>query len=82
MDEGAAMIFRSVGFIGLGLMGFPMLENLIQKLPDTTHFFVYDVSAAAVESMCSKYGSHVKACENAKDVADQAVCKAPGACVR
>lgn len=75
-NDSMAHTFKSVGFIGLGLMGMPMLENLIKKLPDTTRFFVYDVSAATTDSICSRYGARVKACENARDVADQAVCKA------
>lgn len=65
--------FDSIGFIGLGNMGFPMLENLIQKLSDDTKYYVYDVSTSAMDTLCAQYPEKVHACANSREVADKSV---------
>ncbi|OJD38120.1 3-hydroxyisobutyrate dehydrogenase [Diplodia corticola] len=64
-------LFDSIGFIGLGTMGLPMLENLIQKLSDETNFYVYDISASVMDSLCAQYPEKVHACANSREVADK-----------
>jgi 3-hydroxyisobutyrate dehydrogenase len=63
----------SVGFIGLGLMGKPMVENLAKKLPSGTCINVHDVLAAAVDELCSSYPERVFRCGSAKEVTEQSV---------
>ncbi|KAL1642719.1 hypothetical protein SLS58_005223 [Diplodia intermedia] len=66
-----ASSFDSIGFIGLGVMGLPMLENLIKKLPDGTKYYVYDVSTSAMDTLCAQYPEKVHACANSREVADK-----------
>ncbi|KKY20210.1 putative 3-hydroxyisobutyrate mitochondrial precursor [Diplodia seriata] len=68
-----ASSFDSIGFIGLGVMGLPMLENLIKKLPDGTKYYVYDVSTSAMDTLCAQYPEKVHACANSREVADKSV---------
>ena len=42
---------RSIGFIGLGAMGKPMIQNLASKLPLTSTVFVHDVDDRAVDEV-------------------------------
>lgn len=67
------MAFDTVGFIGLGAMGYPMAKNLTMRLPESAKVFVFDISAEAVEQLSSKMGSKVHACQNARDVAEKSV---------
>lgn len=64
-----------IGFIGLGLMGLPMVRNLIRKTPETTKFFVYDVLDDAMEKFCEEYSTRATAMKNSREVAEQAVCR-------
>jgi 3-hydroxyisobutyrate dehydrogenase-like beta-hydroxyacid dehydrogenase len=70
----AAEKYKSVGFIGLGNMGLPMLENLIQKMSDATKFYIHDISSELLEQTTSKYSGKVEAMKNAKEVAERSVC--------
>lgn len=63
----------SVGFIGLGLMGKPMVQNLAKKLPSGTRIHVHDVVTAAIDELCNSYPDKVFRCENAKEVTEQSV---------
>ena len=72
---------RSIGFIGLGAMGNPMLQNLVSKLPLTSTVFVHDVDDQAVDEVIkwsigrlgfSESRSFCKA-DNAKDLAEECV---------
>lgn len=67
----------SVGFIGLGTMGFPMAENLISKLPAKSKMFVYDVSVESVERFNQKYPEAVVPCGSAREVTEQSVSTEP-----
>lgn len=62
-----------IGFIGLGLMGLPMVQNLIKKTPGTTEFFVYDVVEGALKEFCDEHSTRAKAMKSSRDVADKAV---------
>lgn len=69
----------SVGFIGLGAMGRPMVSNLAKKLPPGSKIHVYDVVAAEIEEVCSLFPSIVIKCANAKEVTERSV---SGTCLR
>ncbi|KAK4554005.1 hypothetical protein LTR86_008846 [Recurvomyces mirabilis] len=62
---------RTIGWIGLGAMGFPMAANLVKKLSNDTHFFVYDVVQEFVDRSVKEGGERVHACTSAKEVADK-----------
>lgn len=63
----------TVGWVGLGTMGFPMARNLITKVPTGSRIFVYDVSQAAVDSFVKQHPKGAVACSSAKEVAEHAV---------
>jgi len=60
---------KAYGFIGLGVMGRHMAENLATKLPSTAVLYVYDISKDAVDGLCKHESSRVHACSNAAEVA-------------
>lgn len=62
-----------VGFVGLGIMGFPMARNLISKLPAGSKIFVYDISQDAVGRFQALYPESVVPCNSAKEVTEQSV---------
>lgn len=62
-----------VGFVGLGAMGMPMVENLAKKLPDKARIFVHDVEQDLVNSVVSQYPGRFVACSNARSVAEASV---------
>jgi hypothetical protein len=64
---------KSVGWVGLGLMGYPMVTNPLKKLPEDTQFFVYDVVKESVDKFVGEGGGRVHACANSKEVADKSV---------
>lgn len=65
--------FKTVGFIGLGAMGKPMLEHLAHKLPQESRIWVYDVVEQVVNEVCAAYPDRVFKGVSAKDVAQHAV---------
>jgi 3-hydroxyisobutyrate dehydrogenase len=65
--------FRTLGFIGLGAMGKPMLLHLANKLPSESKLFVFDVVEQVVDDVCSQYPERVYKASSAKDVAEQVV---------
>lgn len=56
-----------IGFIGLGIMGAPMSENIIKKHDDTV--YVYNRSRAKAEAVAAKGGV---LCESAQELAAKA----------
>ena len=68
--------YNVIGFIGLGLMGVPMLENLIRKTESHVSFYVYDVVDEPVNHIIEQFPDRVKRGLNAKDIAAHAVCEA------
>jgi len=63
-----------IGFIGLGLMGLPMVQNLIKKTPETTKFFVYDVVEDTLKKFCDEHSTRATAMKSSREVAEAAVC--------
>jgi len=65
--------FKTLGFIGLGAMGKPMLEHLANKLPTESQLFVFDVVEKVVDEMCSQFPNRVHKASSAREVAEEAV---------
>jgi 3-hydroxyisobutyrate dehydrogenase len=65
--------FNTLGFIGLGAMGRPMLEHLANKLPAESRIFVFDVVESVVDDVCQQFPGRVLKASSAKNVAEQAV---------
>ncbi|KAF2133761.1 hypothetical protein P153DRAFT_392415 [Dothidotthia symphoricarpi CBS 119687] len=63
--------FKTVGFIGLGAMGRPMLAHLANKLPRESHIWIFDVLEQAVDELCADYPDKVSKAMSARDVADK-----------
>ena len=62
---------ESIGFIGLGAMGYPMVQNLLKKLPSTTPIYIYDIIAEALQRIRAEGGDRIVICDSAKDVANR-----------
>jgi 3-hydroxyisobutyrate dehydrogenase-like beta-hydroxyacid dehydrogenase len=60
-----------IGFIGLGVMGFPMAENLKQKTPNST-MYIYDKDERAVARLLLAIPT-VRVLQSSRAVADNAV---------
>ena len=65
---------EAYGYIGLGVMGHHMVENLAAKLPSNAPLYVYDVSQDAIDRVCKHDSQRVYACNSAADVAAKSVC--------
>ena len=66
-----AATYSTLGFIGLGAMGEPMIGNLARKLPDC-RIHVYDVSKEAMDKISARY-PQVKTCRSSKETAEESV---------
>jgi len=66
---------NKIGWVGLGLMGYPMAANLLKKMPDAD-FYVYDVVQESIDKFVKDGNGRVQACASSKDVADKSVCHA------
>lgn len=64
---------KAIGWVGLGLMGYPMAGNLLKKLSSDTHFYVYDVLPEALEKFVKDGDGRVDACATSREVADKSV---------
>lgn len=64
---------QNLGFIGLGVMGFPMAQNLARKVPSTTKIHVFDISKEVTEKLASEFPNTVFVSSSAKDVASKSV---------
>lgn len=66
---------QSVGFIGLGAMGLPMAEQLLQKLPPSIPLHVYDVVPTGIDKLAKHEAApgRVHARDNSKAVTDSCV---------
>lgn len=69
------LTYSAVGFIGLGTMGYPMVENLAQKLPTEAKIYVYDVSADALDRIRANFPNRVYVSSSSKEVAEKSVSK-------
>jgi 3-hydroxyisobutyrate dehydrogenase len=63
----------SVGFIGLGAMGKPMVINLAKKLPKGSQIHVYDIVTAVVDETVALFPDSIFKCASAKEVAEKCV---------
>jgi 3-hydroxyisobutyrate dehydrogenase len=66
--------FKTLGFIGLGAMGKPMVIHLANKLPPESRIFVFDVVESVVDEVCSQFPDRVFKGSSARNVAEQVVC--------
>lgn len=65
---------KKVGFIGLGVMGYPMVQNLATKLPQSTHIYVFDVATQVMENLITEYPGKITACQSSKEITSKCVC--------
>jgi hypothetical protein len=68
---------KKVGWIGLGVMGGPMLSNLVGKMEIETQFYVYDVVQKSIDDIVEEGRGRVHACGSSKEVADSSVSLRP-----
>ena len=66
---------KNIGWIGLGIMGFPMVNNLLDKMESDTQFYVYDVVQESIDKFVQDGNGRVHACSSSKGVADKSVCQ-------
>jgi 6-phosphogluconate dehydrogenase (decarboxylating) len=66
---------KKVGWIGLGIMGLPMVRNMLAKMKHDTQFYVYDVVQKSIDQLVQDGKGRVHACSSSKDVADHSVCR-------
>jgi len=64
---------RMLGFIGLGVMGYPMAVNLLKKLGDGGKLHAFDVSNHVLESLKQEAPDLVVACSSAREVSEKSV---------
>lgn len=68
---------KTFGWVGLGLMGYPMAANLLNKTDADTQLFVYDVVQDAVDKFVQEGKGRVHACSSSREVADKSVRSLP-----
>ncbi|KAK4541819.1 hypothetical protein LTR36_007351 [Oleoguttula mirabilis] len=61
---------KRVGWVGLGLMGYPMATNLLRKMQDAD-FYVYDVVQEFIDKFVADGRGRVHACASSQEVADK-----------
>ncbi len=71
--NGSSSLPQSVGFVGLGAMGKPMVINLARKLPAGSHIYVHDVVAAAANELCDAFPDVLVRGASARQVAEESV---------
>ncbi|KAH9815738.1 NAD binding 2-domain-containing protein [Teratosphaeria destructans] len=64
---------KSIGWVGLGSMGYPMATNLLHKTGDEMHLYVYDVVQESIDKFVHDGKGRAHACSSSKEVADEAV---------
>jgi 3-hydroxyisobutyrate dehydrogenase len=64
---------RSIGFIGLGVMGKPMATNLARSLPRGSQIHAHDAVEAPVDEYCASFPDVAVKCASAREVADKSV---------
>ncbi|KAH8898464.1 3-hydroxyisobutyrate dehydrogenase [Thozetella sp. PMI_491] len=70
--EAISALPESVGFVGLGAMGKPMILNLAKKLSAQSRIYIYDVVDAVMEELVGLLPGQVIKGANARDVAQNA----------
>jgi 3-hydroxyisobutyrate dehydrogenase len=69
-----AALPKKIGWIGLGIMGLPMVRNMLAKMESDTDFYVYDVIQESIDKLVQEGQERVHACSSSKEVADNSVC--------
>lgn len=68
----------NIGFIGLGVMGYPMARNLLLSLPTDSNFYVFDVSLHALRKFeVETNNDRVIVCNSCRQVAEGSVSTVP-----
>jgi len=67
--------FKTIGFIGVGAMGKPMLQRLAEGLPSESKVYIYDVMSETMDEVCSQFPDRVFRSESARDAAQRSVSK-------
>ncbi|KAK2783309.1 hypothetical protein FQN53_009297 [Emmonsiellopsis sp. PD_33] len=62
---------KTLGFIGIGAMGRPMVGHLARKLPAETRIYIFDVVERVLDEVCAEHPEKVFRGENARDVAEK-----------
>jgi 3-hydroxyisobutyrate dehydrogenase len=68
-----AALPKKIGWIGLGIMGLPMVRNMLAKMESDTQFYVYDVIQKSIDEFVQDGQGRVHACSSSKEVADNSV---------
>ncbi len=67
---------KSIGFIGLGAMGKPMVMNLAKSLVPSSHIYLNDVVVDVMDEvikLCTELPITIVKCANAKEVTERSV---------
>jgi 3-hydroxyisobutyrate dehydrogenase len=72
-----AALPKKIGWIGLGIMGLPMVRNMLAKMESDTQFYVYDVIQKSIDEFVQDGQGRVHACISSREVADNSVCRLP-----
>lgn len=61
------------GFIGIGVMGFPMAQNLRRRIPQTSKLIINEINKPAVKKFLAETqpGENITAVSTAKEIAQQ-----------
>lgn len=63
----------SLGFIGLGVMGYPMVLNLVKKVNLIDKLHVYDISNQDLAKLEAEAPEKVDVCASALEVTEKSV---------
>lgn len=66
-------VYDTLGFIGLGAMGYLMAEQLMRKLPSTSKIYVFDIAPSVTKQLSSESGGKIFPCSSAQEVAEKSV---------
>lgn len=67
------MVARTLGFIGLRAMGYPMALNLLKVLDARASLHIYNVSRDVLRQMQEAAPGLVHVCSSAREVAERSV---------
>lgn len=63
----------AIGFIGLGAMGLPMAQQLVENVPAPTRLYVFDIADQAMNDFVAMYPHKAVAGKSPRDVAEHSV---------
>jgi 3-hydroxyisobutyrate dehydrogenase-like beta-hydroxyacid dehydrogenase len=64
------------GFIGIGVMGYGMAQNLRAKIPESSTLVLCELSDARREKFIAETPGRIEVAHSPKEVAQKAVCGA------